>query len=59
MSELYYEVVMDYDMGREVILVCDEDRVIDAYYSFRELFEKYPNIMSKEFKEFVEEEDAK
>ena len=55
---LYYEVSMDYDIEKEVILVCDGDRVIDACYSFRELFEKYPNIISKEFKEFVEEADA-
>ena len=58
MSELYYEEAMDYDMGREVILVCDGDKVIDTCYSFRELFEKYPDIVSKEFLEFCEEVDA-
>ena len=58
MSELYYEVVMDYDTGKEEILVCDGDKVIDFFYSFKELFEKYPGIVSKEFLEFCEEADA-
>jgi len=53
----YYEVTMDYDMGREIILVCDGDKVTDFFYSFEELFEKYPSVASKEFLEFCEEVD--
>jgi len=59
MSELYYEVEMDYDVGREVMVVYDGDTAIDVCFSFTELFKKYPTIQSKEFKEFVEEEDEK
>jgi len=55
MSDLYYEVSMDYDTGREVMVVYDGDTAIDACFSFGELFKKYPAIQSKEFKEFVEE----
>ena len=55
MNDLYYEVEMDYDIGREVMVVCDKDTAIDACFSFSELFKKYPAIQSKEFKEFVEE----
>ena len=56
MNDIYYEVGIDYDTGREVIVVYDEDTAIDACFSFGELFKKYPTIQSKEFKEFVEEE---
>jgi len=55
MNDLYYEVGMDYDTGREVMVVYDEDTAIDVCFSFTELFNKYPAIQSKEFKEFVEE----
>ena len=55
MNGLYYEVEMDYDTGREVMVVYDGDTAIDACFSFSELFKKYPAIQSKEFKEFVEE----
>ena len=54
MNGLYYEVEMDYDIGREVMVVYDKDTAIDACFSFSELFKKYPTIQSKEFKEFVE-----
>jgi len=54
MNGLYYEVEMDYDIGREVMVVYDGDTAIDACFSFSELFKKYPAIQSKEFKEFVE-----
>ncbi|RLG34507.1 hypothetical protein DRN97_02240 [Methanosarcinales archaeon] len=57
MNGLYYEVEMDYDIGREVMVVYDGDTAIDACFSFGELFKKYPFIQSKEFKEFVEEEN--
>ena len=57
MNGLYYEVEMDYDIGREVMVVYDGDTAIDACFSFSELFKKYPAIQSKEFKEFVEEEN--
>ena len=57
MNGLYYEVEMDYDIGREVMVVYDGDTAIDACFSFSELFKKYPAIQSKEFKEIVEEED--
>jgi len=55
MNDLYYEVNMDHDTGREVMVVYDGDTAIDACFSFSELFKKYPAIQSKEFKEFVEE----
>ena len=54
MNDIYYEVSMDYDTGREVMVVYDGDTAIDACFSFSELFRKYPAIQSKEFKEFVE-----
>jgi len=57
MNDLYYEVSMDYDAGREIIVVCDGDRAIDVCFTFTELFKKYPVIQSKEFKEFLEEEE--
>ena len=55
MNDLYYEVNMDYDAGREVMVVYDGDTAIDVCFSFSELFNKYPAIQSKEFKEFVKE----
>jgi len=57
MNGLYYEVGIDHDTGREVMVVYDGDTAIDACFSFSELFKKYPAIQSKDFKEFVEEED--
>jgi len=57
MNELYYEIEMDHNIGREVMVVYDGDTAIDACFSFAELFKKYPAIQSKEFKEFVEEEN--
>ena len=54
MNDIYYEVNMDHDTGREVMVVYDKDTAIDACFSFSELFKKYPAIQSKEFKEFVE-----
>ena len=38
MNGLYYEVEMDYDIGREVMVVYDGDTAIDACFSFSELF---------------------
>ena len=38
MNDLYYEVSVDYDVGREVIVVYDGDIAIDACFSFSELF---------------------
>ena len=55
MNKLYYEVMMDYDIEREVIVVYDRSIAIDVCFSFTELFKKYPTIQSKEFLEFVEE----
>ena len=55
MNDLYYEVNMDHDTGREVMVVYNGDTAIDACFSFSELFKKYPAIQSKELKEFVEE----
>ena len=55
MNGLYYEIEMDHNIGREVMVVYDEDTAIDVCFSFSELFKKYPAIQSKEFKEFVEE----
>ncbi len=57
MNDIYYEVGIDHDTGREVMVVYDGDTAIDACFSFGELFKKYPAIQSKEFKEFVEEEN--
>jgi len=57
MNGLYYEVGIDHDTGREVMVVYDGDTAIDACFSFSELFKKYPAIQSKDFKEFVEEEN--
>ena len=57
MNDIYYEVSMDHDTGREVMVVYDGDTAIDACFSFSELFKKYPAIQSKDFKEFVEEEN--
>jgi len=55
MNNLYYELMMDYDIEREVIVVYDRSIAIDVCFSFGELFKKYPAIQSKEFLEFVEE----
>ena len=55
MNNLYYELMMDYNIGREVMVVYDENIAIDVCFSFSELFKKYPTIQSKEFLEFVEE----
>ena len=55
MNNLYYELMMDYDIGREVMVVYDKNTAIDVCFSFSELFNKYPAIQSKEFLEFVEE----
>ena len=55
MNDLYYEVSVDHDVGREVMVVYDGDTAIDVCFSFSELFNKYPAIQSKEFKEFVKE----
>ena len=55
MNKLYYELMMDYDIGREVMVVYDENIAIDVCFSFSELFKKYPAIQSKEFLEFVED----
>jgi len=57
MNDIYYEVNMDHDTVREVMVVYNGDTAIDACFSFSELFKKYPAIQSKEFKEIVEEED--
>ena len=57
MNDIYYEVGIDHDTGREVMVVYDGDTAIDACFSFSELFKKYPAIQSKDFKEFVEEEN--
>ena len=37
MNDLYYEVNMDHDTGREVMVVYDGDTAIDACFSFSEL----------------------
>jgi len=54
MNKLYYELVMDYDIEREVMVVYDENIAIDVCFSFTELFKKYPTIQSKEFLELIE-----
>ncbi len=54
MNELYYELVMDYDIEREVMVVYDKNIAIDVCFSFTELFKKYPTIQSKEFLELIE-----
>jgi len=38
MNDIYYEVSMDHDTGREVMVVYDGDTAIDACFSFSELF---------------------
>ena len=54
MNKLYYELVMDYDIEREVMVVYDKNIAIDVCFSFTELFKKYPTIQSKEFLELIE-----
>ena len=54
MNKLYYEVMMDYNIEREVMVVYDKNIAIDVCFSFSELFKKYPAIESKEFLELTE-----